>query len=119
MTNKKLIELYSDRDIELFIKYKNDFLKFKDQIIFVHYAHIPFSFLTSFESYFIDLTKIYSEFNVLCKELNIPTSESKTCKFTDERWVLLRNIAKQLNARIYPIETFLNYNSEAYREHNQ
>ena len=49
MTNKKLIELYSDRDIELFIKYKNDFLKFKDQIIFVHYAHIPFSFLTSFE----------------------------------------------------------------------
>ena len=109
---KILIELYSENDINLFIKYYKDFLQYNDKLIIIHYKQIPQ--LDNFSTYFIDISDLEKSF----EKLNLKSQDFKQCNFSDERTLLIRNIAKKLNVHIYSIESFLEFYSKKYHEDN-
>lgn len=113
---KILVELYSENDINLFIKYYKDFLQYNDQLIIIHYKQIPQ--LNDFSTYFIDISDLKKSFELLFKRLNLKSQDFTKCNFSDERILLIRNIAKKLNVHIYSIESFLEFYSKKYHEDN-
>ena len=78
---KILIELYSENDINLFIKYYKDFLQYNDKLIIIHYKQIPQ--LNDFSTYFIDISDLKKSFELLFKRLNLKSQDFTKINFSE------------------------------------